>query len=65
LSREVMARWGHFVRYGRPPPDWPRFDARDPHQLHLDRRCEVRRLADDPTIDFWNGLLGEPEPAGL
>jgi para-nitrobenzyl esterase len=57
LSRQVMATWGHFVRHGEPPAGWPRFDPADPRQLHLNRECAVRRLADDPTTAFWDDLL--------
>jgi para-nitrobenzyl esterase len=64
LAREVMGLWGHFVRYGRPRDQWPRFEAADPRQLHLDREPSVRRLADDPTVDFWNRLLERPAGNG-
>jgi para-nitrobenzyl esterase len=60
LALDVMARWAGFVRHGHPGADWPAYDAADPRQMHLDRAIRVRRLADDPTVDFWNGLLVQP-----
>jgi para-nitrobenzyl esterase len=60
LAQNVMARWADFVRHGHPGTDWPAYAAADPRQMHLDRASRVRRLADDPTVDFWNDLLAQP-----
>jgi para-nitrobenzyl esterase len=59
LSRQIMNLWGHFVRYGEPPPPWQRFTADDPMQLHLDRRLECLRADADATVAMWNELLAD------
>ena len=58
LSRTMMRHWAHFARYGRPPDEWPAFDADDPRALHLDQEVRVAALADDATHRLWDELLG-------
>ncbi len=57
LSHTVMSLWGHFARYGRPPPEWPVCGANDFTVLHLNRELAYVRLADDATVSLWSEVL--------
>jgi para-nitrobenzyl esterase len=57
LSREMMTLWGYFARNGEPPPQWQRFTADEPMQLHLDREIRCSRVDADATVAMWNDVL--------
>ncbi len=57
LSDRMMTMWGHFARYGAPPPNWLPFTASARMQMHLDRHIACRAVDDNATVRLWDAIL--------